>query len=298
MPTGDSSPTITWHTAFRDVIQLILYPYRTILDFEFEHPLNTEPLRIDVVIIKKQPDRVIERPLGAVFRGINIIEYKGPGDYLSVADYHKAGAYVRLYSVLEKADIGDMTMTLVGERYPKKLMEHLRGVCGYEVEEKWPGIYYVRGDIIPVQVIETRKLGGGGGEIWLKNLRGGLKGEELREIIEGSGREAPGLSVAAYMHMILRANDGGVRELAAMSEMALEKVLEECGLIAKWEARGLEKGRTEGLEKGLEKGLTEGLEKGWEKAVKQLQKHGMDPAEIAESLELPLATVFRYLDTE
>jgi hypothetical protein len=200
-----------------------------------------------VVIIKKQPDKIIERPLGAIFRGINIIEYKGPGDYLSVADYHKVGAYVRLYSVLEKADIRDMTMTLVGERYPKKLMEHLRGVCGYDVEERWPGIYYVRGDIIPVQVIETRKLGGDG-EQWLRNLRGGLKGEELREIIEGSGREAPGLSIAAYMHMVLQANEDGVKELTAMSEMGLEKVLEECGLIAKWENRGLEKGQNMILE--------------------------------------------------
>jgi hypothetical protein len=203
-----------------------------------------------------------------------------------VADYHKAGAYVRLYSVVEKADIRNMTMTLVGERHPQKLLEHLRGVCGYEVEEKWPGIYHVKGDIVKVQVIETRRLGGSGGEQWLRNLRGGLKGEELREIIEGSGREAPGLSLVAYMHMILRANDDGVKELTTMSEMALEKVLEECGYIAKWK------------EKGWDEGLEKGLEKGWEEAVKRLQKHGMDPTEIAEVLELPLATVFNYLDTE
>jgi hypothetical protein len=41
---------IDWHSAFRDVIQLALYQYRDDLSFEFEHPLNSEPLRIDMVI--------------------------------------------------------------------------------------------------------------------------------------------------------------------------------------------------------------------------------------------------------
>jgi DNA-binding NarL/FixJ family response regulator len=40
------------------------------------------------------------------------------------------------------------------------------------------------------------------------------------------------------------------------------------------------------------------LEEGREEAVKRLQKHGMDPVEIAEALELPLNTVFKYLNTE
>ncbi|MDR3147427.1 MAG: hypothetical protein LBU00_03500, partial [Treponema sp.] len=92
---------ITWHSAFRDGIQLTFLPYRDVLSFEFEYPLNTEPLRIDAVIIKKRPKAVIDTPLGAIFRRVNIVEYKSPGDYLAVADYHKAWAYARLYSVLK-----------------------------------------------------------------------------------------------------------------------------------------------------------------------------------------------------
>jgi hypothetical protein len=38
---------VTWHTAFYDAIRLELYRYRDVLSFEFEHPLNAEPLRID-----------------------------------------------------------------------------------------------------------------------------------------------------------------------------------------------------------------------------------------------------------
>jgi predicted transposase YdaD len=68
----------------------------------------------------------------------------------------------------------------------------------------------------------------------------------------------------------------------AMSEASFEAVLEEYGLTAKWEARGLEKGREEGRED----------------AVKRLQKHGMEPEQIAEALELPLETIFRYLQAQ
>jgi hypothetical protein len=44
--------------------------------------------------------------------------------------------------------------------------------------------------------------------------------------------------------------------------------------------------------------ITKWKEVGWEKAVKRLQRHGMDPPEIAGALELPLTTVFKYLDAE
>jgi hypothetical protein len=74
--------------------------------------------------------------------------------------------------------------------------------------------------------------------------------------------------------MVLRANSAKFKEILAMSDAALEEVLEECGLTAKWEAKGREN------------------------AVRKLQKHGMDPVKIAEALELPLNTVFRYLKAE
>lgn len=60
--SGEENPQknpVTWHTAFRDGIRLTLYPYRDVLSFEFEYPLNREPLRIDAVIIKKRGEAVM-----------------------------------------------------------------------------------------------------------------------------------------------------------------------------------------------------------------------------------------------
>jgi hypothetical protein len=263
--------TIDWHAAFRDGIQLTFYPYRHVLSFEFEHPLNTEPLRIDAVIIKKEQDVVIDNPIGAIFKAVNIVEYKSPGDYLSTGDYHKVGAYARLYSVLNGVETTDMTVTFVGEAYPRKLVKYLEEKYGYEVKEVKAGIHYVEGDIFGVQIIESKRLKEEDGGVWLKNLRGGLNGEGLWAIIEKSRGMPKGSPLSAYMYMVFGANRAGVKEMMGMAD-AFEEVLEEYGFTAKWEDRGREKD------------------------VRKLQKHGMDPRQIAEFLELPSDTVLRYLN--
>jgi hypothetical protein len=217
---------------------------------------------------------------------VNIIEYKSPGDYLSVEDYHKAGAYVRLYGVLNRAEIADMTLTFVSESYPRKLLAYLGGTHGYQVEERWPGIYYVAGsEVGGTQIVETKRLREEDGGLWLRGLRRGLKGEELREILEESRGVPKEVSPRAYLWMVVGANEAKYKELLTMSS-AFEKVMEECGLTAKWEARGREEGREEGRKEGLEE------------AVKRLQRHGMNPVEISRALDLPLATVIRYLETD
>jgi hypothetical protein len=72
---GHEPTRITWHTAFYDAIRLELIDYLDILEFKIEHQLSREPLRIDLVIIKKKRDVVIDKKIAAVFRGQNILEY-------------------------------------------------------------------------------------------------------------------------------------------------------------------------------------------------------------------------------
>jgi hypothetical protein len=259
---------VTWHTAFYDAIRLVLYRYRDVLEFEFEHPLNSEPLRIDVVIIRKRGAAVIEKPVGAIFRGVNLIEYKSPRDYLAVEDFHKVGAYARLYSALNHVEITDMTVSFVEEAHPRKLLEYLRGVYGYEIRESWPGIYHVAGDIMPVQIIESKRLAGED-DIWLRDLTGGLNAQRLRKILD-MGREMPeGAPFSAYIHMILQANPGGLREVMKMPDAALDAIFEEFGLAEKWEERGIEEGIEKGIEQGIEQGIEKGIEQGIEKGIEK-----------------------------
>jgi hypothetical protein len=60
------------------------------LQFISEYQLTAEPLRIDIVIIKKIKDIPLTKNIAAIFRTHNLVEYKSPTDYLSVVDFYKA----------------------------------------------------------------------------------------------------------------------------------------------------------------------------------------------------------------
>jgi hypothetical protein len=241
---------IPWHTAFFEAIQMELDEYSQDLQFISEFPLNTQPLKIDVVIIKKSRDIPIEKNIASIFRKENIAEYKSPEDYVSVDDFYKVYGYACLYSSLNKVDIKDLTLTFVESHYPRKILKHLQDVRGYTVEEKLPGIYIVRGDILPIQIIDSRKLSEEK-NIWLKDLDNNLDLPELRRItteINGQGKEKAA-RLKAYFDVITRANRENLKEMIRMTDTALlfEDVFKEVGWIAKWEAEGKAKGRTEGI---------------------------------------------------
>jgi hypothetical protein len=97
-----TASSISWHPAFVQAIKLELEPYRDALEFIPEYQLTSEPLEIDVVIIKKAPDLVIEKNIARIFRKINLLEYKSPDDYFSVHDFYKVLGYAFLYAALNK----------------------------------------------------------------------------------------------------------------------------------------------------------------------------------------------------
>ncbi|MDR3147523.1 MAG: hypothetical protein LBU00_03990 [Treponema sp.] len=178
--------------------------------------------------------------MGAIFRNVNIVEYKSPEASLSLEDYHKVLAYAYLYCSLHGLKSKNVTISFVITKCPQDLMSYFREELGYEVEEKWPGIYHVKGgEFGGMQVVLTRKLREEDGGLWLKGLREDLKGEELREILEKSRGMPKGSPLAAYLWIVAGANKARFKELMTMSS-AFEEVLEECGLIEKWEDRGRE----------------------------------------------------------
>jgi len=253
---------IPWHTAFFEAIQMELDDYSQDLQFIPEFPLNTQPLKIDVVIIKKSRDVAIEKNIASMFRKENIVEYKSPDDYVSVGDFYKVYGYTCLYNSLNKVDIKDMTLTFVESHYPREVLAHLQEVRGYIVEEKLPGIYIVKGDILPIQIIDNRKLSEEE-NIWLKDLDNKLDVPELRRITTEIHRQGKDKAarIKAYLDVIARANREILEEVIKMSDssLALEQIFEEVGWIAKWEARGEEKGRQEGIYEIARNALGKGL---------------------------------------
>lgn len=66
---------IQWHPGFVAAMNLEFAKDRSGLIFEKEYNLNTKPLEIDLLVIKKEAAVKITNEIGILFRGHNIMEY-------------------------------------------------------------------------------------------------------------------------------------------------------------------------------------------------------------------------------
>ena len=236
---GGKNQAIAWHPAFIEALQLELEEYRDSLEFQTEHPLTAEPLKIDCIVIKKVPDVVINKNIAAIFRDINIIEYKSPSDYVSVADFHKVYAYAYLYSAFEDVPIDKMTISFIESHYPKKLLAYLQKERDCKVEKSEQGIYTVKGDFLPIQIIDNRMLPAEE-NLWLKELYNKLDQQEFRRILTEISSQKKATMIGAYLDAIIRANKEILQEDYNMTDSlsSVTNFLEEIGISAKWEAKG------------------------------------------------------------
>ncbi|MCL2602555.1 MAG: hypothetical protein FWD91_07045 [Treponema sp.] len=243
----DTADRISWHPAFFEAIQLELDEYSGSLQFISEFQLSSEPLRIDLVIIKKTADVPIKKNIARIFRKDNIIEYKSPTDYVSVENFYQVYAYACLYVSQKKAGINDLTLTFVASRYSREFFRHLKEDRGFSLEESAPGVYTIKGDVLPIQIIDSRKLSAAE-NLWLEGLDNALDPQRMSRVTEEIARQGKAAQIKAYLNAIVRANAEILLEVLKMStsELTLEKVFEEAGLIEKWEARG----EAKGLERG------------------------------------------------
>jgi hypothetical protein len=131
-----------------------------------------------------------------------------------------------------------------GSRFPKKLLRYLQKERSYTIDETSPGIYTINGDILPIQVIDSRRLSADE-NLWLKSLSDELNLSEVDQISTEIVRQGKTVRIAAYWDTIIRANARTIQEVLMKDKLTIEQVLENAGLTAKWEARGRAEGRTE-----------------------------------------------------
>ena len=91
-----------------------------------------------------------------------MLEYKGPGDELSIDTLYKTLGYACLYKeygkTINEIPAEELTVSLFREAYPRELFSELERK-GYTLEEKYPGIYYVTGNLLfPVQIVVISRL--------------------------------------------------------------------------------------------------------------------------------------------
>lgn len=282
-PESGTAAIRQWHPAFYAGAQIELQDDADNLIFENEHQLGTKPKEIDVLIIKKQEERPVKKNIGKLFRKHNIIEYKSPSDYLNIDDFYKVYGYACFYksdvNQVNRIPIEEITISFVSYGYPRKLMKHLQKKHGFRISKIDAGIYYVIGDIIPIQIIVTRHLDPEK-NLWLSSLTDHLTDIQVtQKLLEDFGKHKQNCLYRSAINMIMQANKTQFQEVKDMLCEALEELMKD----------ELEEKRTLGLMQGLEEGRMKGRMEGRMEGQKQA-------TDLLNTLTLKLAELGRTDD--
>ena len=229
--------TLQWHPAFQAAMQIELAQEADKLQFLKEFNLTNGPLRVDTLVIKADRGVRIQKRIGRIFRQYNILEYKSPSKSHTVNGFFKVMSYAGLLQsgTEREREIPpeEITITLVGDRYPRRLLAFLKKRYQARVTKAYPGIYYVEGLLFSLQVVVQRELDKEE-NVWLSRLRENLKMREDVEVLAHAyrGKDQDPL-YSAVMDLIIRANwklyEEGENMCDALNELFADK------LEKKWE---------------------------------------------------------------
>ena len=158
----DTPDKIQFHPGFYGAAELEFRLETAEIEFNIEYNLSKEPLRVDLLVVGKHDNMQLENEAGRIFKRYNIIEYKSPDDGLTIDDFFKTIGYACLYKALGKTvnQISEkqVTVSLFRDTYPQELFRTLKE-SGRSIEEKYPGIYYVSGNVqFAVQIVVMNQL--------------------------------------------------------------------------------------------------------------------------------------------
>ena len=282
---------IQWHPGFVAAINLELAENRDDLIYEKEYNLNTKPLEIDLLVIKKDKDIQISNEIGRMFKGNNILEYRSPEDRMDIDSFYKAGAYASLYKAygetVDERKADDITVSLVREAKPDGLFRYFRE-HKVEVSNPYPGIYYVLdGVLFFTQVIVTRELNGKS-HGWLKSLSDKLKKQEMEALLKRARSLSGKLDrelADAVLEVSVKANREIVEELKgdeAMCQALLEIMEPEISQIVR-QVTERERREKEEAVRQMEREKEEAAKKeAEESAIKMIKMKKFTIKEIAE----------------
>ncbi len=153
---------IHWHLGYYGAAKMELKRDKKSLEFDRESHLTEEALRMDMLVIKKRPAKVISNEVGKIFKKHNIWEFKGFKGSLNIDSYYKAVGYACIYKTRPKRvneiPKEEVTVTFLRQAYPRDMFKILKE-DGVVITEKYPGIYYLTGNVMfDTQVIVVKEL--------------------------------------------------------------------------------------------------------------------------------------------
>ncbi len=265
---------VQWHPGFVAAMNLELAQNRADLIFEKEYNLNTKPLEIDLLVVKKNASVHISNEIGKLFRGHNIMEYKSPEDHLDIDAFYKTGAYASLYKsygkTVDEIKSEDITVSIIREARPDGLFRYFMEK-EYLLSNPYRGIYYIEGKVLfPTQIIVTRELEQGS-HIWLKALSERLGKDDIRNLLDGVNRLTEKMDkefADSVLEVSIGANKQVVEELIGDESMcqALMEIMEPV----------IQLRDQENIEKGIKKGI--------QMTIDTLREFGHGDAEIKTAI--------------
>ena len=178
-------------------------------------------------------------------------------------DFYKVYGYTNFYKAdtgkVNEIPIQELTITLVSKRYPRELIRHLKEVRHYTIDNLEEGIYYVIGDILPIQILVTNRLSPER-NLWLYSLTDTLEYMSVtRQLLEDYKKNKEDQLYQAVMEIIVKANENRLKEgKRDMCNALLELMKDE-----------LDEKREEGIREGIKEGIKEGVSLG-ENRINQL----------------------------
>ena len=287
----DQADKIQWHPGFYGAAELELIDNKSELEFVREYNLGKEPMRVDLLIIKKRPGTVIKNEIGRFFKLFNLLEYKSPDDGLDIDDYYKTVGYACIYKSLgESVDAipaAELTISFFREAYPRELIKKLKDM-GLVIEAEFPGVYAVKGNVLfDTQIVVISELN--------RQMHSGLKilsrnadEEDIRKFFEEMGRlteQGDRNNADAVLQVSVLANPKVYEEIRrdlgmceALRELMKDEIDQE---VEKQIKQEVEKQIKQEVERNVEKAKKETLQSdlgnlmentGWtkEKAMKML----------------------------
>ncbi|WP_091207763.1 hypothetical protein [Oribacterium sp. WCC10] len=246
-----------WHPPFCAAIKLELKANKKDLSFDSERTLNTKPIQMDLLVIKKQKDVKIKNEIGRIFLQHNIFEYKSPEDELGIDEYFKTLAYACLYKAnAENEDAirsSEITISLIREGMTRTLINWFKNNSCI-VTEEYPGIFYISGEkvLFPTQLIISSRLKIDEHQ-WLKALTRKMDETTAKSLVssarvltEKDDRD----NADSVLHLAMIENEAIFNKLKEVPEMneALIKLMKPELDAAKASARqeGIAEGKAEG----------------------------------------------------
>jgi hypothetical protein len=275
-----------WHPAFVGAVEIEFRAWKDDLEYLPEHILNKRPIKIDLLIIKRDKNLFLDNQIGNIFRTYNIMEYKSPSDGITNDDYYKTVAYAYLYkSHAENVDAvpGDeLTVTMMREAYPRELFRTIEKYGG-TVERKYPGVYYISGIFnTPSQFVVIQELD--------KNLHPALR--LLSKKVEPT-------DVERFLLMALEFTDQGDRNNADAvlqpSVSANRAVYEDVRRKDPTMCEALRELMNDDIEKEIKERNREAVDASAIAMIKAVMENfGVDAAKAMNALRVPQADQLRY----